>query len=283
MNENLLESIPSQASNTSPTHILLGGFSILSTTNETLRQRLASTLQCGEQQTLFFANTNFIVKCHALRHEMQVDNTLIVNDGIGVDIANWIVHRKKFPENLNGTDFIPHYLHSVRQIARVYLLGGKPGIGVRAADTLTKDYGVTVVGTCNGYDQAQDSQKIIAAMNDAKANIILVALGNPAQEQWILEHRHALNACVLIGVGALLDFLAGDKPRAPRIIQRCRMEWLYRLCLEPQRLVRRYTLDIFIFLRLCLSTDKLLRTEKLISTDTLISTEKTPRNAAEPD
>jgi beta-1,4-glucosyltransferase len=187
---------------------------------------------------------------------MQQTNTLIVNDGIGVDIATWLIHREKFPENLNGTDFIPHYLNSVKDKGRVYLFGAKPGIAVRAAQKLTNEFSAKVVGTCDGYEQAKDSSTLIADMNASGANIILVAMGNPAQEKWILDHRHQLNASVFIGVGALLDFLAGDKPRAPRIIQKLRLEWFYRLCLEPTRLMRRYTIDIAVFLALCLRTEK---------------------------
>ena len=237
-------------------NLFLGGFSILRTTGAALQQQLAHALNTGEQHTLFFANTNFIVKCQALQAQMITANTLIVNDGIGIDIATWLVHRQKFPENLNGTDFIPEYLHSVYQKGRVFLFGAKPGIAVRAAQTLAAKHKVNVVGTCDGYLQAQDSKKIIADMNAAGANIILVAMGNPAQEQWILDHRHELNASVLIGVGALLDFLAGDKPRAPHIVQKLRLEWLYRLSLEPTRLMRRYTMDIAVFLALCFRTEK---------------------------
>ena len=78
-----------------------------------------------------------------------------------------------------------------------------------------------------------------------------MAMGNPVQEEWILDNRQSLNANIVIGVGALFDFWAGDKPRAPRWVQRMRFEWFYRLCLEPRRLLRRYTVDIVRFLILC--------------------------------
>lgn len=71
-----------------------------------------------------------------------------------------------------------------------------------------------------------------------------------------MQHRDALNTNVMIGVGAFLDFLAGDKPRAPELIRKLRLEWFYRLCLEPTRLMRRYTLDIAVFLALCLKLQK---------------------------
>jgi beta-1,4-glucosyltransferase len=236
--------------------LMLGGFSLLKTTSADLTNQLAQALAINDQHLLFFANTNFIVKCQPLQKTMREANTIIVNDGVGVDIGTWLIHRKKFPENLNGTDFIPRYLHRVKNQARVFLLGAKPGIATRAANTLKTDYGVNVVGTCDGYEQAKCTTTLIAEMNKSDANIILVAMGNPAQEKWILDNRHRLNATVFIGVGALLDFLAGDKPRAPRTIQKLRLEWFYRLCLEPTRLLRRYTFDIAIFLALCLRTAK---------------------------
>jgi beta-1,4-glucosyltransferase len=244
-----------------PDTLMLGGFPILRITSAELAQQLAQVLDKNEQHLLFFANTNFIVKCQPLQKTMSSANTLIVNDGIGVDIGTWLIHRKKFPENLNGTDFIPLYLASVQANARVFLFGAKPGIAARAANRLKTDYNINVVGTCDGYEQAKNSSKLIAEMNMSNANIILVAMGNPAQEKWILDNRHRLNASVFIGVGALLDFLAGDKPRAPQLIQKCRLEWLYRLCLEPTRLMRRYTVDIAIFLALCLRTANSRKTD----------------------
>ena len=242
--------------NPSPDTLSLGGFPLLRTTATELAQQLQRALETGDTHTLFFANTNFIVKCQPMKEAMSEPRTLIVNDGIGVNIATWLVHRRKFPQNLNGTDFTPQYLHSVRGKARVFLFGGKPGIAQRAADTLKKDFDVEVVGTCDGYEQGRDPEKVITAINAAEANIVLVAMGNPMQEQWILDNRQHTTATVFIGVGALLDFLAGDKPRAPRLVQSLRLEWLYRLCLEPTRLMRRYTIDIAVFLALCLRAGK---------------------------
>ena len=236
----------------------LGGFPLLKTTTAQLTHLLQQALEQGDQHALFFANTNFIVKCQEMQDLITRHKTLIVNDGIGIDIATWLVHREKFPENLNGTDFVPHYLHTVRDTARVYLLGGKPGIAIRAAHTLKTEFGVDVVGMRDGYEQARDENLVVEDMNSTGANVVLVAMGNPGQEMWISRHRPALNAKVLFGVGALLDFLAGDKPRAPKLVQKLHMEWFYRLCLEPARLMRRYTIDIAVFLSLCLRSGKQL-------------------------
>lgn len=237
--------------------IPLGGFAIQSTTSQELAQQLKENMR-HQQTTLLFANTNFIVKCQPFKQELAKSNTIIVNDGIGIDIATWLIHRKKFRENLNGTDFNPLFLKELGDEAKVFLFGAKPGIAKRAAENLQAQ-NINVVGYRNGYEEARDTQKLIADINASGANVVLVAMGNPNQEQWIIQHRDQLNARTLIGVGALLDFLAGDKPRAPKIVQRLRLEWFYRLCLEPGRLLRRYTLDIAVFLQLCLRQGKSLQ------------------------
>jgi beta-1,4-glucosyltransferase len=237
--------------------IALGGFPIVRTTSAALIPLLQQKMQ-QQQIALFFANTNFIVKCQMHKSSMSGSDTIIVNDGIGIDIAAWLVHRHRFIENLNGTDFTPLFLQHLGDKARVFLLGAKPGIAQRAAQTLTTKHNINVVGVRNGYDEASDSEALISAINTSNANVVLVAMGNPYQEQWILKYRHQLNAPALMGVGALLDFLAGDKARAPALVQRLRLEWFYRLCLEPSRLLRRYTVDIAQFLVLCLrSGDRL--------------------------
>lgn len=233
-------------------YIPLGGFPLLKTTGQELLAELQERFHQRRQTALFFANTNFIVQCQELRDAIDRD-TLIINDGVGIDIATWLIHRTRFPENLNGTDFTPELLRRLGSTARVYLLGGKPGIAERAAGQLRERYNITIAGTSDGYTQSRDKNQLRQAINGSGANVLLVAMGNPLQERWILEERSQLHSVtLLLGVGALLDFLAGDKPRAPGLIRKLRLEWFYRLCLEPGRLLRRYTLDIFRFLGLCL-------------------------------
>jgi len=239
-------------SNTLP----LGGFPIAVMRSDELLPSIEQLLNSRQQLALFFANTNFIVKCRSLLPQMLSDDCLVINDGVGLDIAARIIHGKKFPENLNGSDFLPPLLQQLNHKARVFLLGAKPGIAMAAAQTLIHKHGVQVVGTADGYVQAADTEALLAQINSSQANILLVAMGNPKQEHWILQHRQRLNINLLIGVGAFLDFLAGDKPRAPKLIRRLRLEWLHRLCLEPSRLLRRYTLDIVIFLAICIRAGK---------------------------
>jgi len=229
----------------------LGGFYISNTTAMELAQHLIARLQPRQQTALFFANTNFIVQCRDLHARMTEDNIIIVNDGIGMKVAARLVRGKRFKENLNGTDFMPFLLKQSPQPLRLFMLGGKPEVLQKAAQYARQQLDQDVVGTCDGYADLCANKHLIDTINQAQADIVLVALGNPIQEKWILDHRQDLHAGIVTGVGALFDFWAGDKPRAPRFIQKIRMEWFYRLCLEPKRLARRYTIDIVHFLLNC--------------------------------
>ena len=200
---------------------------------------------------LLFANTNFVLKCQSLRPWLDSDDVVLVNDGIGLDIAAWLMHQQRYPQNLNGTDFLPHLLKTLSTRRKIFLLGGVPGVAQQAAAIIERDLGQPVVGCLDGYSKMPDAV-LREEINRSGTEIVLVALGNPIQEQWICANMGQLDAKLFIGVGALFDFLSGHARRAPRWIQQIRCEWLFRLSLEPKRLLRRYTLDIVSFLRLCL-------------------------------
>jgi N-acetylglucosaminyldiphosphoundecaprenol N-acetyl-beta-D-mannosaminyltransferase len=91
---------------------------------------------------------------------------------------------------------------------------------------------------------------VVARINESSPDIIWVGLGCPKQELWMAEHRPYLEAPVMVGVGAVFDFLSGTLRQAPRWIQPLCLEWLFRLLVEPRRLWRRYLLNNpqFIFL-----------------------------------
>lgn len=86
----------------------------------------------------------------------------------------------------------------------------------------------------------EEDRADIEAINQARPDFLWVSLGCPRQEAWLYEHRHVLNGMVGGGAGAVFDFLAGQKPKAPRLVQKVGLEWLLRLASEPKRLWRRY-------------------------------------------
>ena len=86
---------------------------------------------------------------------------------------------------------------------------------------------------------AQEDEKLIKEINDSNVNVLFVGIGCPKQERWMAAHKEHLN-CVMLGVGAAFDFIAGSQKHAPRWIQKIGMEWAFRLSCEPKRLWKRY-------------------------------------------
>lgn len=231
--------------------IAIAGFPVTRTDAATLARRLYRAVDGGDKLALFFANTNFIVQCRQQLPRMHANSVIIVNDGVGLDIAAFLLRGGRFLQNLNGTDFTPYLFKHAARPLRVFLLGGSAAVLLRAAEHARQTLGQEVVGLCDGYDGLRGRRDLVATINRSAPDVVLVALGNPIQEEWILAHRAALDAAIVMGVGALFDFWAGSKARAPVLVQAMRLEWLYRLVQEPRRLTRRYTVDIVRFLAHC--------------------------------
>jgi len=149
------------------------------------------------------------------------------------------------PERVAGSDLI--YDLCAMAAARgksVYFLGGGEGIAVEAARRLQARYpGLRVAGTaCPGPDELRGPgvDRIIAAVREAKPDLLMVALGQPKGEFWLAKHLEALGVPACVQVGATLDFVAGRVRRAPRLFQKTGLEWAYRIYTDPARLAPRY-------------------------------------------
>ena len=172
----------------------------------------------------------------------------LLNDGIGIELAARVLDGAGFPENLNGTDFVPALLAQSPRSLRLYLLGAKPDVVAKASDVLrARDPQHAIVGLHDGFFADADLPHMASEITAAHADMVLCAMGDPRQHV-VMEAlvSHGVGG-VLIGVGALFDFLAGAVPRAPPMVRQMRLEFLYRLSREPRRLGRRYTVEIAEF------------------------------------
>lgn len=138
---------------------------------------------------------------------------------------------------------------------RVFLLGAGPGVGERAAACIGARWpAIEVVGTYSppmGFEKSQQENfQILRRIAMARPDLLLVGLGAPKQELWVHAHRSEIRATAALCIGAAIDFLAGEKPRAPRWMQRCGLEWFHRLASEPKRLAPRYARDAWLFPRI---------------------------------
>ena len=210
---------------------------------------IKSAILLGEPAVFGFANAHTV---NLARRQPGVREVLarmtLFNDGIGLDLASRLLYGAAFPENLNGTDFTPALLASLPAGMRVYLLGGAPGVAEGARDALGRLFpAINVVGVRDGYFAAGEAAAVAAAVRAAAPQLVLVAMGQPRQEQWAVTH---LDQCggVLLCIGAYLDFVSGRMPRAPALVRRMRAEWAYRLVLEPRRLAGRYLIGNIVFM-----------------------------------
>lgn len=171
---------------------------------------------------------------------------LVVPDGVGIVLAACYLG-KPVPERITGTDLLPELARlCARRGYRLYLLGAAPGVAEIAAQCLQEQApGLQIAGTYAGSPALQEEDAIIERIQAARTDVLCVAYGAPAQEVWIGRNLSRLPAAVAIGVGGAFDFLSGRQVRAPHLMQKIGLEWLYRLYREPWRWRRMLALPQF--------------------------------------
>lgn len=213
--------------------------------------RVIRTLLSPGRRSAFFLNAHCanVRASDASYAAAMARADLVLPDGIGVELAARM-QGEQIVENLNGTDFTPRLLRQAAEWGlSVFLVGGKPGTARAAAERLRMDIpGLRIAGTRDGYDDVARPYDVIDDINATGADIVLVAMGVPRQEIWIDTHRSRINASLVLGVGALFDFLAGNVRRAPLWVRKGRMEWVWRLAMEPRRMAGRYLVGNATFL-----------------------------------
>lgn len=173
---------------------------------------------------------------------------LVYADGQAIVWASrWL--RQPVPERVNAADFFVEFCRRCAQAGlSLYFLGSQPGVAARAAQHLIESIpALTVLGTESGYF-SPDDREILQRIQRAAPDILIVGMGVPRQEQWVVRHLPQLGVASVWCVGALFEYYAGFRPRAPKWMRRAGLEWLFRLALEPRRLWRRYVIGNVVFL-----------------------------------
>ena len=190
-----------------------------------------------------------------------LDASLVLADGAPIIAAARLLNRP-LPERVAGSDLVPALFDVAdedgiqddgqRNKLKVFLLGAAEGVAERAAERIHSQWkNVTVVDVYSpplGFERSESETRIIVErVNTAAPDVLLVGLGAPKQELWIAKHAPELHARVALCIGATIDFLADEKPRAPRWMQKAGLEWLHRVASEPRRLAGRYLRDAWLF------------------------------------
>lgn len=182
----------------------------------------------------------------ALRRILQ-GAAMVTPDGAG---TVWAAHHlgHAMPERVAGYDMVQELMREApAKHRRIFFFGSAPGVADKAKKKAEQLYpGIEIVGTRNGFFTAADEPAIIEEIKAAHPDILLAALGVPKQEKWLAKHLGELGVPVAIGVGGTFDVMAGIMKRAPRWMQRAKLEWLFRGMMQPQRAGRLLALPRFV-------------------------------------
>lgn len=260
--------IPEREQNPAFPVVVVGGFHTASVSRQELANRMAS--DCKQARTrgtswlpklVFSSNGQGI----ALAGQDEVfakamsEADIIHADGMPVVFASRMT-KHPLPERISTTDFFHDAARQAeRDGLRFFILGSTEEQNRAAVEAINRMYpALEIVGRRDGYFTQDDEEAVCREIRDSKADVLWVALGKPRQELWAVRNRSKLAGVGWVKTcGGLYAFLTGDARRAPPWMQRCGLEWLYRMAQEPQRLALRYLMtNPYSFYRLLRHTKR---------------------------
>ncbi len=200
--------------------------------------------------TLFFVNSHTLNTSFNAPEYRNVLNeaTWVFGDGTGV---RWAARLQgmKIKANLNGTDFLPYLFEkTANREHRYYLLGADEATIERAAAEVQRIFpGWVMAGYHHGYILDKPANEVVADINRASVDLLMVGMGNPLQEEFIAAHKDLLEVKLITGVGGLFDYWGGNITRAPYWLRKLGFEWVH-LMLQQRRRVLRYLIGNPLFL-----------------------------------
>jgi N-acetylglucosaminyldiphosphoundecaprenol N-acetyl-beta-D-mannosaminyltransferase len=210
--------------------------------------RIRTFLEDGSTHQIVTVNLDFLYLAEQNPQFCTAINEadLAVADGMPLV---WLsrVMGEPLPGRITGVELVDECCRIAHQEGvGVFFIGGTPPIAAIAADRVREQYPgleVTHYSPPFGPIPPGEDEHIIEMVQRVKPGFLFVSLGAPRQDLWIRAHRERLGVPVSLGVGCVVDLLAGAVRRAPPWMQATGFEWSYRLMQEPRRLWRRYLLD----------------------------------------
>lgn len=206
----------------------------------TLKNELKNNLKSDKKTFIVTANPEtFMIskKDDELEKILLDENNVIVPDGVAILKASHMLGYD-VKERITGIDIAYELLDFANELNKsLYLFGAKEEVIDGMKEVIKDKYpNIKLVGTENGY--VKDKDGVFNEIIKLNPDIVMVALGIPAQEKLINKHLSKFNKGIFIGVGGSFDVISGSKKRAPKIFIKLNLEWLYRIACEPKRLKR---------------------------------------------
>jgi N-acetylglucosaminyldiphosphoundecaprenol N-acetyl-beta-D-mannosaminyltransferase len=214
--------------------------------------RILGSLPNGQRQGwLSYVNINAVNLAQEIPwfKDFLRQSLLTYCDGEGVRLGSRIIGTP-LPERIVLTEWIYDVcLVAEEQHWKIFLLGSTSSVLERTLPVLQSKYPtLNVVGSHHGYFSPRENDTVVTMINKTHPDLLIVAMGMPKQERWILDNIHALNVPLMMNAGSCFDYVSGVRPRCPGWMGHVGLEWLYRLVQEPRRLWKRYLLGNPLFL-----------------------------------
>ena len=173
----------------------------------------------------------------------SIVNADIINaDGMPIVWASRLL-RKPLPERVAGIDLMQELIKlAYNRKYKIFFFGSKEEVVKKVVKKYSKEYSPEIIaGYRNGYYSEEEEPLIAKQIAESGANILFVGISSPKKEKFLYKYKHILkNVNFIMGVGGSFDVIAGKIKRAPKWMQKCGLEWVYRLVQEPRRMWRRY-------------------------------------------
>lgn len=215
---------------------------IISLVNESIQSKVILNILYVNFYITFRAEKDSILK------DILNNEIFSIPDGVGIYIASKILYPDfKIKEVITGTDLYYRILKIANENNwKLFFLGGSSNASACIAKKLETSYpSVVFVGAINREKYKEID--IVNTINKSNPDIIFIGLGTPEQEYWLKRNSDKLVKSVRICCGSGIEFISGAKPRAPYLMRKIGLEWLFRLFVEPRRLWKRYLIGIPVF------------------------------------
>lgn len=181
-------------------------------------------------------------------HDCIMNCDLVTCDGAGMKLLSMMKYPRHIKNKVSGVDLAARLLRLADEKKyRVAFIGSREETIKKLEEKITAGYpGIAAPFFHDGYFDARGFSSIVARLAGLKPDIIFFGLGNPAQEKAINSVRRIFPGAVMIGVGGSFDVMSGVLKRAPLIMQKLYIEWLYRLWQEPSRIFRMLNIPKYI-------------------------------------
>jgi N-acetylglucosaminyldiphosphoundecaprenol N-acetyl-beta-D-mannosaminyltransferase len=186
-------------------------------------------------------NYYYLYKDEKLRENIK-RSCICVFDGIGMKAGAMLRGYEALPD-LNGTDLFPLLMKKFTYMkCGIFLLGADNHIIKETFKKIQEDFtGINICGHRSGYFTEDEENGVVEEINKSNSDILIIGRGFPLQEEFVIKHKDDLKVSFIWNVGGLFDIYSGSKPRAPKVLRKIRLEWLYRFILEPGRMFHRNT------------------------------------------